>query len=77
MNYCTKCGCVLNTVSVCPNGCSQYSYISSYPIQYVPTEYAYKCPECKGEFNQPACLNTTSAMPVYRCPWCGFKMRGI
>lgn len=42
--------------------------------------YNYKCPDCKGEFNQPSSKikndsNGTDA--YYSCPFCGKVMKGI
>ena len=68
MRICTICGTYLDS-GYCPNNCVLYNQDN--------TRYNYKCPECNGEFNQPACLNTTSTVPIYRCPFCGFKMEGM
>lgn len=32
----------------------------------------YKCPKCKGEFNNPA-----GKFKNRKCPWCGEQMKGM
>jgi len=43
------------------------------------TQYSYKCPGCKGEFNSPSYGQggSTSHIPYARCPWCGKRMEGL
>jgi len=49
---------------------------------YNDIEFNYKCPECNGKFNQPACNCTEEGTSIvgltnYRCPFCGFRMKGL
>jgi len=40
--------------------------------------YAYKCPACNGEFNQPAeVLIPGSTQTTKYCPWCKRLMEGL
>lgn len=44
------------------------------------TTYIYKCPECKGEFNQPTKhvdVNFVDTDTYYSCPFCGKAMEGL
>ncbi len=38
------------------------------------SNYDYKCPDCKGEFNTPAFDPTIT---LYKCPFCGREMVGL
>ena len=41
--------------------------------------YNYKCPDCKGEFNNPAFIPApgSAIAGTYKCPFCGRMMLGV
>lgn len=45
---------------------------------YIPkaTQYNYKCPDCGGEFNEPASGIPSGTYVPYFCPFCNRKMEG-
>ena len=72
VNYvCSVCGSYLDSMFRCPNNCHDSQY-----LPYYSRTYNYKCPQCNGEFNQPAYQTTTSTTLMYRCPWCGRELGG-
>ena len=76
---CKVCNSILDNLGACPNLCEVWQRENS---ALISTVYNYKCPECNGEFNQPASNCTEEGTSIvglanYRCPWCGFKMGGL
>ena len=56
--------------------CQDHPYYSNIYHSYTE-KYAYKCPECGGEFNKPS-LGLPNGTYVSRsCPFCGRKMEGL
>ena len=41
------------------------------------SQFNYKCPDCKGEFNNPSYGQGYSICLNAKCPWCGKEMKGI
>lgn len=70
MNKCIICGGYLDTSGHCPNMCE---------IWKDEGDYNFKCPECKGEFNDPSFISAPGGTVTgyYQCPFCGRIILGI
>ena len=75
--YCPTCGknltdstnCLIN--GMCLDCWNQQKYYTT------QSDYNYKCPDCNGEFNQPAMQSISSTWTTYKCPFCGRTMKGL
>jgi DNA-directed RNA polymerase subunit RPC12/RpoP len=72
--YCPNCFAITDSSWIyCPYCATDLRWNNAF--SYYPTAYNYKCPDCKGEFNEP--VNKGMAHGGYKCPFCGRKMGGI
>jgi DNA-directed RNA polymerase subunit RPC12/RpoP len=67
---CSQCGKYTTTLI---GGLCWVCWTRLQPNYFITNNY-YKCPKCKGEFNNPA-FNSENG--TYKCPFCGNKMEGL
>lgn len=50
---------------------AMHNCVLHYPLPQLPLKN-YKCPDCKGEFSDPAGFYSS-----YKCPFCGKRLKGL